>query len=74
VQADFYHLTRDPAEKLAPMLADKSLKAGQRVLIVSQGESQRQAISAGLWASEPKSFIAHDFAGTDQEAQQTILI
>ena len=74
MQVDFYHLTRDPAEKLAPMLADKSLKAGQRVLIVSQSESQRHAISAGLWAYEPTSFLAHDFAGSEQEADQPILI
>ena len=35
MQVDFYHLTRDPVEKLVPMLAAKSLDAGKRVLLVS---------------------------------------
>ena len=74
MQVDFYHLTRDPAEKLAPMLADKTLKVGQRVLIVSHGEAQRQAISASLWAYGATSFLAHDFAGSEQETDQPILI
>lgn len=74
MQVDFYHLTRDPAEKLVPMLADKSLKAGARVLLVSQDDPQSFALSKALWRDDPRSFLAHDFAGSDQQMAQPILI
>jgi len=74
VQVDFYYLTRDPAEKLIPMLADKSLKTGARVLIVSQDEKQCGTLSDALWKYDPASFLAHDFAGSEQEEHQPILI
>jgi len=74
VQVDFYYLTRDPAEKLIPMLADKSLKAGARVFVVSQDEKQCGALSDALWTHDPTSFLAHDFAGSEQEEHQPILI
>jgi len=74
VQVDFYHLTRDPAEKLVPMLAGKSLEAGRRVLVVSQDKAGSAALSSALWKQEPASFLAHDFAGSEQEAHQPILI
>ncbi|VAV94386.1 DNA polymerase III chi subunit [hydrothermal vent metagenome] len=74
MQVDFYHLTRDPAEKLAPMLASKSLDAGNRVLLVSQDEALCAALSDALWQQGATSFLAHDFAGSDNESAQPILI
>lgn len=74
MRVDFYHLTRDPAEKLVPMLAGKSLEAGKRVLLVSQDEARRAALGKALWSDVPVSFLAHDFAGSESEADQPILI
>jgi DNA polymerase-3 subunit chi len=74
VRVDFYHLTRDPAEKLVPMLAGKCLQADARVLLVSRDEKQCAAMSKALWTHDPASFLAHDFAGSDQESGQPILI
>ncbi len=74
MQVDFYHLTRDPAERLAPMLASKSLDAGNHVLLVSQDEVLCAALSDALWQHHPTSFLAHDFAGSGNEAAQPILI
>ncbi len=74
MQVDFYHLTRDPAEKLVTMLVDKSLKACVRVLITSQDEAQCSTLSDALWKHDAASFLAHDFAGSEQEEHQPILI
>lgn len=74
MRVDFYHLTRDPAEKLVPMLAGKCLQAEARVLLVSRDVIQCAAISKALWTDDPASFLAHDFAGSDQEVDQPILI
>ena len=74
MQVDFYHLTRDPAEKLVPALAEKCLSAGQKLLLVSQDEERRKSFSQALWKGSATSFLAHDYAGSDAEADQPILI
>jgi len=74
VRVDFYHLTRDPAEKLVPMLASKSLDVGKRLLLLAQGEASCAALSDALWCAEPASFLAHDFGGSERQTEQPILI
>ena len=74
MQVDFYHLTRDPAEKLLPVLAQKTLDSGNFLLVVSDDFEQIERISAGLWAAKPESFLAHGLAGGEDDARQPILI
>lgn len=74
VRVDFYHLTRDPVEKLVPMLASKSLEVGKRILLLASDEGSSAALSKALWSDDPASFLAHDFAGSEQQANQPILI
>ncbi len=74
MRVDFYHLTRDPAEKLVPMLASKSLDVGKRLLLLAQGEASCAALSDALWCAEPASFLAHDFGGSERQTEQPILI
>ncbi len=56
------------------MLASKSLEAGKRVLLLSRDEAGCAALSSTLWREEPASFLAHDFAGSERQADQPILI
>ncbi len=74
MRVDFYHLTRDPAEKLVPMLASKSLDVGKKLLLLAQDEARCAALSQALWSDDPASFLAHDFAGSERQADQPILI
>jgi len=74
VQVDFYHLTRDPAEKLVPVLAQKTLDSGQKMLLVSASAGQLEKISTALWDAGPTSFLAHDLAGNGQDEVQPILL
>jgi len=79
MQVDFYQLTRDPAEKLVPVLAQKVVDAGQRLLVISASADQRSAISKALWLDKPDSFLAHadsaDRAGAQSnDAAQPILL
>ncbi|ASK88103.1 DNA polymerase III subunit chi [Sphingorhabdus sp. SMR4y] len=74
MQVDFYHLTRDPADKLVPMLASKSLDVGKRLLLLAPDEDRCATLSDALWSADPVSFLAHDLAGSEQEADQPILI
>ena len=74
MQVDFYYLTRDPAEKLVPVLAQKTLDGGQRMLLVSSFVGQLEKLSAALWQAGPISFLAHNLAGNQQDEMQPILI
>jgi len=74
MQVDFYQLTRDPAATLVPIIAQKVMDAGKRLLVVHADEGERKAISKALWEAKPDSFLAHDIAGEGDDAVQPILI
>ncbi|WP_108809698.1 DNA polymerase III subunit chi [Sphingorhabdus sp. Alg231-15] len=74
MQVDFYHLTRDPAEKLVTVLAQKTLDGGQKMLLVSSFVGQLEKLSKALWQAGPASFLAHGLAGSERDDAQPILI
>ncbi len=74
MQVDFYQLTRDPAEKLVPVLAQKVMDAGKRLLLVCEKESQQRQLSKALWEHKPDSFLAHAIAGEAEDSVQPILL
>ena len=74
MRVDFYHLTRDPAEAVVPLLARSTLGAGERLLVVSDTAAQLERISMALWARVPDSFLAHGHAGGAHDARQPILL
>jgi DNA polymerase-3 subunit chi len=74
VRVDFYQLSRDPAELVLPALAQGTLKASERMLVVSEDEGQLTRISEALWTKVPESFLAHGMAGGEHDARQPILL
>jgi DNA polymerase-3 subunit chi len=74
VQVDFYQLTRDPAEKVLPPIAQRVLDGGGRLLLVSGDVAQLAAISGALWNAKPDSFLAHGTAGEADDSIQPILL
>jgi DNA polymerase III subunit chi len=74
VQVDFYQLTRDPAEKVLPPIAQKILNDGGRLLVVSGDNAQLDSLSQALWNWKPESFLAHGRAGEGKDASQPILL
>ena len=73
MQVDFYQLTRDPAEKVLPPIAQRVLDGGGRLLVVSSDASQLDVISAALWGWKADSFLAHAKAGDDDAIQPILL-
>ncbi len=73
MRVDFYQLSRDPAETVVPLLAQNTLKAGVRMLVVSGDEALTGRISAKLWERRD-SFLAHGMAGGSDDARQPILL
>ena len=74
MRVDFYQLSRDPAEAVVPLLAANTLKAGQRMLVISAVEAQRRAVSQALWSHAPEGFLAHGEAGGAHDARQPVLV
>lgn len=74
MQVDFYQLTRDPAEKVLPAIAQRILDNKGRLLIISDDAGQLDAISAALWTARADSFLAHAKSGESDDALQPILL
>ncbi len=73
MRVDFYQLSRDPAEKALPPIARNTLKAGERLLVVSGDTAQLRRIGEALW--EPReSFLANGRAEEPHAARQPILL
>ena len=73
MQVDFYQLSRDPVERVVPLLADKALERGARVVLVCDDAGQRAALSEALWAREG-AFLAHGAANDPHAERQPIVI
>lgn len=74
MQVDFYQLTRDPAEKVLPAIAQRILDNKGRLLIISDDAKQLDAISGALWTARTDSFLAHAKSGEGDDALQSILL
>ncbi|CAO4185022.1 DNA polymerase III subunit chi [Methylorubrum aminovorans] len=60
----FYHLQRQPLEKVLPSLVEKSLERGWQAAIQTVSEERLQALDDGLWTYTDESFLPH---GTDRD-------
>ena len=74
MQVDFYHLTRQPLDRVLPAIAEKVLAAGDRLLIVVADDDERARLDRHLWAYTPDSFLPHACVGGDNDAGQPILL
>jgi DNA polymerase-3 subunit chi len=61
----FYHLQRQPLERVLPTLVEKSLERGWRVVVQAAAEERIEALDAHLWTFRDDSFLPH---GTWREA------
>jgi DNA polymerase III subunit chi len=62
----FYHLVRQPLERVLPNLLERSLDRGWRVVVQASSEERVEALDAHLWTFRDDSFLPH---GTWREAQ-----
>ncbi|MFM8746406.1 MAG: DNA polymerase III subunit chi [Aestuariivirga sp.] len=55
----FYHLQRQPLEKVLPKLLAVSLERGWRVVVQAGSEERAEALAAQLWTYDEESFLPH---------------
>jgi DNA polymerase-3 subunit chi len=70
----FYHLQRQPLEKVLPSLLEKSVERGWRVVIQAASEERVEAIDALLWTYRDDGFLPHGTHRQPDAAEQPVLI
>ncbi|KPF92216.1 DNA polymerase III subunit chi [Novosphingobium sp. AAP83] len=74
MRVDFYQLTKDSAEQVLPQIARNTLKAGERLLVVSDDAAQLKRTSEALWTRLPDTFLANGHAADPHADRQPILL
>ena len=70
----FYHLETQPLERVLPVLVEKSLERGWKVLVETGSEERAEAIDSLLWTFRDDSFVPHARTGGGDDALQPVLI
>ena len=55
----FYHLERQPLEKVIPALLEKTLERGWRAVIRAKSAEKVQLLDEALWTYAEESFLPH---------------
>ena len=74
MQVDFYQLSRDPLDKVVPLLAGKVVAAGAKLSIAVADDDRRQKLADALWAQPAPAFLANGMVGDGNAARQPILL
>ena len=74
MKVDFYHLTRQPLDRVLPQIAEKVAAAGDRLLIVVADADERSRLDRLLWTYAPDAFLPHAQVGAGDDKAQPILL
>lgn len=55
----FYHLERQPLEKVLPSLLEKTIERGWRAVVQTGSQERLEALDLALWTYRDESFLAH---------------
>ncbi len=70
----FYHLQRQPLERVLPALLEKSLQRGWRVVVQASSDERVEALDAHLWTYRDDVFLPHGTAREPEPAAHPILL
>jgi DNA polymerase-3 subunit chi len=70
----FYHLHRQPLERVLPSLLERSLERGWRVVVQAATDERIDAIDAHLWTYRDDMFLPHGTARESDASEQPILL
>ncbi len=70
----FYHLERQPLEKVLPNLLEKTLERGWRAVVQSGSEERLEALDLVLWTYAEGSFLPHGTRKDGHPADQPIFL
>lgn len=70
----FYHLQRQPVERVLPALLEKSYERGWKVIVQASTEERVDALDAHLWTYKDDGFLPHGTARDAEAPLQPILL
>ena len=70
----FYHLKRQTPEQVLPLLLQKSLERGWRVVVQASSQERIEALDAHLWTWRDDAFLPHGTWRDSEAAEQPILL
>jgi DNA polymerase-3 subunit chi len=70
----FYHLESQPLERVLPVLVEKSLERGWKVVVETSSDERAELIDSLLWTFRDDSFLPHARAGGSEDVMQPVLI
>jgi DNA polymerase-3 subunit chi len=70
----FYHLQRQPIERVLPALLEKSLERGWRVVVQAASEERIEALDSHLWTFRDDAFLPHGVWREPEAREQPILL
>src|SRR6516165_4094942 len=70
----FYHLQAQPVERLLPVLLEKSLERGWRVVVHTTLEERVDTLDSHLWTFRDDGFLPHGTFREPTAADQPVLL
>jgi DNA polymerase-3 subunit chi len=70
----FYHLERQPLERVLPKLLERTLERGWRAVIETDSDDRVEALSAMLWTYTEEGFLPHGTARDGNGEDQPVWI
>src|SRR5258707_2475554 len=70
----FYHLQAQPVERVLPVLLERSVARGWRVVVQTSMEERLDALDAHLWTFAEESFLPHGTFREATAAEQPVLL
>jgi DNA polymerase III subunit chi len=70
----FYHLQRQPLERVLPSLLERSLERGWRVVVQAASDERVDALDAHLWTYKDDGFLPHGTAREAEAAAHPVLL
>ena len=70
----FYHLHRQPVERVLPALLEKCLERGWRVVVQASSDERIEALDAHLWTYRDDGFLPHGTVSESEAGAQPILL
>ena len=70
----FYHLERQPLERVLPSLIEKTLERGWRAVIQAASQERLDALDLALWTYSEDSFLPHGTAKAGSTPEQPVYL
>jgi DNA polymerase-3 subunit chi len=70
----FYHLERQPLERVLPALLEKTLERGWRAVLQAGSEERLEALDTLLWTYREESFLPHGTRRDGNPAEQPVYL